>query len=104
VNAAHVGRGSLHCHSLVVIRSASFLNEVGARALGRHLGRILEMAESSPDRYTYEQKIVARFGGQHEFNLVIPEQPARQQEAANWGGLGPCFRKQIVGQPKQSGL
>lgn len=25
-----------------------FLNEIGARALGRHLGRVLEMAESSP--------------------------------------------------------
>jgi hypothetical protein len=34
-------------------------------------------------RYTYEQKIVARFGGQYEFNLVIPDQSAQQQEAPN---------------------
>jgi hypothetical protein len=75
---AHKARGGDRAKKLF-----QFLTEIGARALGRHLGRVLEMAESSPDRYTYEQKIVARFGGQHEFNLVIPEQTARQQEAAN---------------------
>lgn len=41
-----------------------FLNEVGTRALRMHLGRILEMAESSPDKATYEAKIIDRFGGQ----------------------------------------
>jgi hypothetical protein len=30
-----------------------FLNEIGARALGRHLGRVLEMAESSADKWEY---------------------------------------------------
>lgn len=46
-----------------------FLNEVGTRALRMHLGRILEMAESSPDRETYEEKIVNRFGGQTGFSF-----------------------------------
>jgi hypothetical protein len=31
-----------------------FLNEVGARALRMHIGRVLEMAELSPDKNTYE--------------------------------------------------
>jgi hypothetical protein len=39
-----------------------FLNEIGARALGRHLGRVLEMAESSADKWEYEGKIARRFG------------------------------------------
>lgn len=51
-----------------------FLNEVGARALRMHLGRVLEMAESAPTRQEYEKKIVSRFGGQTEFELVIPDQ------------------------------
>lgn len=46
-----------------------FLNEVGARALRMHLGRILEMAESSQDRAAYESKIAERFGGQMQFDL-----------------------------------
>ena len=46
-----------------------FLNEVGARALRMQLGRVLEMAESSPDRKTYEGKIIERFGGQLSFDL-----------------------------------
>jgi len=50
-----------------------FLNEVGTRALRMQLGRVLEMAESSPDRYTYEQKIIQRFGGQ--LSLDIPTYP-----------------------------
>jgi hypothetical protein len=47
-----------------------FLNEVGARALRMHLGRVLEMCESSADRFEYEAKIVARFGGQQAFDLT----------------------------------
>jgi hypothetical protein len=46
---------------------------------------VLEMAESSPDKATYERKIVERFGGQQEFEFVVPP-PTRQQptnEAAN---------------------
>lgn len=49
-----------------------FLNDVGARALRMQLGRILEMAESSPDRQSYERKIVERFGGQRELELFAP--------------------------------
>ncbi len=49
-----------------------FLNEIGARALRMHLGRVLEMAESSPNRYEYEHKIVERFGGQHELDFMAP--------------------------------
>lgn len=41
-----------------------FLSEVGTRALRIHLGRVLEMAESSPDRTAYENRIAERFGGQ----------------------------------------
>jgi len=50
-----------------------FLNELGARALRIHIGRVLEMSESSSNQHTYEKKITDRFGGQHELDLVIPE-------------------------------
>jgi hypothetical protein len=50
-----------------------FLNDLGARALRIHIGRVLEMAESSHDRYEYERKIATRFGGQQELELVMPE-------------------------------
>jgi hypothetical protein len=49
-----------------------FLNDIGARALRIHLGRVLEMAESSATRYAYERRIIDRFGGQHELELVAP--------------------------------
>jgi hypothetical protein len=49
-----------------------FLNEIGARALRIQLGRVLEMAESSDDKVSYEGKIVQRFGGQQELDLVMP--------------------------------
>ena len=49
-----------------------FLNEIGARALRMHLGRILEMAESSPDYAIYERKVAERFGDQKELDLVLP--------------------------------
>lgn len=49
-----------------------FLNKIGARALRIQLGRVLEMAESSDARHDYENKIVVRFGGQHELDLVVP--------------------------------
>lgn len=48
-----------------------FLSEVGTRALRIHLGRVLEMAESSPDKQTYERKTVERFGGQKELDLGL---------------------------------
>jgi len=59
-----------------------FLNTIGARALRIQLGRVLEMAESSTDKQTYERKIVDRFGGQQELELVIPP-PSELKEAAN---------------------
>jgi hypothetical protein len=49
-----------------------FLNKIGARALRIQLGRILEMAESSPNRTEYEKKVIDRFGGQRELDLVLP--------------------------------
>ena len=60
-----------------------FLNKIGARALRIQLGRVLEMADSSPDRQTYESKIVERFGGQKQFEFIIPPQPSKVKEAAN---------------------
>jgi hypothetical protein len=48
-----------------------FLNQIGARALRIHLGRVLEMAESSPNKTAYERKIVRRFGGQQEFEFMV---------------------------------
>lgn len=52
-----------------------FLNEIGARALGRHLGRVLEMAESSPNQEAYERKVEERFGSQLELDLLLPISP-----------------------------
>ena len=47
-----------------------FLNEVGARALRIHLGRVLEMCESSDKKEMYETKVSKRFGVQQELDLV----------------------------------
>jgi hypothetical protein len=52
-----------------------FLNEIGARALRMHLGRVLEMAQSSATRHEYEKKIIDRFGGQYELELLAPNVP-----------------------------
>jgi len=49
-----------------------FLNVIGARALRIHIGRLLEMAESSSNREEYEQKVFQRFGDQLEFQFMIP--------------------------------
>jgi len=46
-----------------------FLNDVGTRALRMHMGRVLEMAESSATEKEYEAKIADRFGGQQELDL-----------------------------------
>jgi hypothetical protein len=43
-----------------------FLNDIGVRALRMHMGRVLEMCESSENRDIYESKIKKRFGGQQE--------------------------------------
>jgi hypothetical protein len=55
-----------------------FLNKVGARALRIHIGRLLEMSETSSDRTEYENKVANRFGGQQELDLVVPPAPAPQ--------------------------
>lgn len=49
-----------------------FLNELGARALRIHIGRLLEMSESSANQAEYENKVAVRFGGQQELDLVLP--------------------------------
>lgn len=49
-----------------------FLNDIGTRALRMHLGRVVEMAESSDNKHEYERKIVVRFGGQQELDLLVP--------------------------------
>jgi len=46
-----------------------FLNEIGTRALRMHLGRVLEMAESSSCKIEYETKIEKRFGDQNRLPL-----------------------------------
>lgn len=42
---------------------------ISTRALWMHMGRVLEMAESSKTKEQYEAKIVDRFGGQRELDL-----------------------------------
>lgn len=53
-----------------------FLNEIGARALRMQIGRVLEMAQSSENPQEYEARIVERFGGQQELELVLPSENA----------------------------
>jgi hypothetical protein len=60
-----------------------FLNEIGARGLRMHLGRVLEMAESSPGKAAYEQKINERFGMEQQRDLPIPTPLPAPTEAAN---------------------
>lgn len=53
-----------------------FLNDIGARALRIHMGRILEMAESSlDDAAAYEQKFNDRFGDQKELDFLPKDIP-----------------------------
>lgn len=46
-----------------------FLSEIGTRALRIHMGRVLEMVESSKTKEEYEKKIKDRFGDQRELDL-----------------------------------
>lgn len=46
-----------------------FLNDIGTRALRMHLGRVLEMAESSKNQQEYEEKIEERFSTQQRLNF-----------------------------------
>jgi hypothetical protein len=76
---AHKARGGDRATKLF-----QFLNEIGARALRMHLGRVLEMAESSSDKVAYEGKIAARFGRAQQLELPILPPPAPvAKEAAN---------------------
>jgi hypothetical protein len=62
-----------------------FLNLIGGRALGRHLGRVLEMAEDSADKEEYEARIARRFGFEQQLELPIPppSPQSERQEAAH---------------------
>ncbi len=46
-----------------------FLNEVGARALRFHLGRVYDVAQSSGNQQVYEAEMAKRFGGQQLLNF-----------------------------------
>jgi hypothetical protein len=72
-----------------------FLNIIGARALGRHLGRVLEMAESSANKSEYETKIAKRFGFEQQLELPMPLPTANVKEAANCGGLTVTSRSRL---------
>jgi hypothetical protein len=75
---AHKTRGGDRAKKLF-----QFLNIIGARALGRHLGRVLEMAESSANKSEYESKIAQRFGFEQQLELPIPLPSPPMKEAAN---------------------
>ncbi len=51
----------------------TFLSDTGTRALRMHMGRVLEMAESSASKEQYERKIEARFGEQQMLPLPEPD-------------------------------
>ncbi|WP_426441886.1 hypothetical protein [Bradyrhizobium genosp. P] len=75
---AHKAKGGERAKKLF-----QFLNEIGARALGRHLGRVLEMAESSADKWEYEGKVAQRFGFEQQLELPMPMPAPETKEAAN---------------------
>lgn len=60
-----------------------FLSEIGAKALRFHMGRIVEMAETSQDKWAYEKKIAERFGGQQELDLYLPTPSAVKPDDPN---------------------
>jgi P63C domain len=49
-----------------------FLNDVGGRALSRHIGRVQEIAETSVSAMEYEVRINERFGDQRELDFITP--------------------------------
>jgi hypothetical protein len=75
---AHKARGGDRAKKLF-----QFLNEIGARALGRHLGRVLEMAESSTTKWEYEAKLAKRFGFAQQLELPMSMPILQKEEAAN---------------------
>jgi len=50
-----------------------FLNDIGTRAMRIHMGRVLEMAESSETSAEYEARFNKRFGEQQELELIPRE-------------------------------
>jgi hypothetical protein len=49
---------------------------------GQHR-RVLEMAESSADKWEYEAKIAKRFGFEQQLELAMPMPPQEMKEAAH---------------------
>jgi hypothetical protein len=47
------------------------------------------MAESSPDGQTYERKIVDRFGGQKQFEFIIPPTDRNERGRQLMGWMAP---------------
>ena len=63
-----------------------FLSEIGARALRIHIGRVLEMGESSVTRAEYEVKLKGRFGshdGQGELNFGPAPDPVIPSDSSS---------------------
>jgi hypothetical protein len=46
-----------------------FLSEVGVKALRRHLGQLLGIAQVSADKIEYEKHVRRIFGIQHEMDV-----------------------------------
>lgn len=57
------------CDPAKVRRLHQILSGIGTRALRIHLGRILEMTQSSKTKEEYEKKIRNRFGDQMDFDM-----------------------------------
>jgi hypothetical protein len=72
---AHKTRGGDRAKKLF-----QFLNEIGARALRMHLGRVLEMAESSADNLEYERRIEERFGVERRLRQLELPSPRQHKD------------------------
>jgi hypothetical protein len=72
----------------IAVERAVFVHPKATKANGDTGDRRMRVpAESSPDKYAYENKIAERFGGQKELELVVPTPSSvpkpEPQEAAN---------------------
>jgi hypothetical protein len=68
-----------------------FLNEIGTIALGRHLGRVQEIAEDSADKWEYEARIAKRFGFEQQLELPIPYRNPLRKRPPTEAALLPFF-------------
>jgi hypothetical protein len=68
--------------SLGIIRQRKRLSP-HSNCHGRHLGRVLEMAESSATKWEYEAKLAKRFGFAQQPELPMPMPVMQKEEAAN---------------------